>query len=186
MIVNEKGLLRAMKAAYKAMGYNVAAELQSGIENIFLTTGVWGVIIEKKNVPRKVLGLIAEHVGDIPEDGEAFQVKNKEPQTELFTIATQLIRGIHAGDKPLRTVKKTPLMLGGYQLWQRKEDLKIFKVNPALEDILLTRRGTVRIVGDEMLMLDDLESRAYISVERPDENEQKMLEHLSQVQWVAM
>lgn len=47
-------------------------------------------------------------------------------------------------------------------------------------------RGTVRIVGDETLMIDDLESRAYVTVEKIDANEKSMFDHLSQIQWVAM
>lgn len=187
MIVNEKGLIRAMKEAYKGLGYNVAAgDNDSGIENIIIATNFWAVVIEKKNLPRKVLGLIAEHVGDIPKLGEAFQVKKKEPQTEIYEIATRVLRDIHAGDKPLKLVKRTDLTLGCYQLWQRKDDLRIFKLDPELEDIILLSRGTVRIVGDDMLMIDDLESRAYIAVEKIDAKEQDRLDHLSKIQWVAM
>ena len=187
MIINEKGLLKIMKEAHKGPGYNVAAEIDAGnVENIIITTPKLAVVIEKKNLPRKVLGLIAEHVGDIPEPGEAFQVKKKEPQTEIFDIATRILRDIHADNKPMKLIKRTDITLGGYQLWQRKDDLRIFKVDPALEDILLLSRGTVRIVGDDMLMQEDLESRAYIAVEKPDAKAVAGIDHLSKMQWVAM
>lgn len=186
MVINEKGLMKVMKDAHKSSGYCVAAENNADMENIILCTNRWVAVVEKKNLPRKVLGLIAEHVGDIPGPGEAFQVKKKEPQTEIYDVATQTIRMIHAGNKPLRIVKRTQLTSGGYQLWQRKEDLRIFKVDPALEEVVNLARGTVRIVGDDTLMIDDLESRAYITVEKIDQNEKAMFDHLSEIQWVAM
>lgn len=186
MVVNDKGLMKAMKEAYKSTGYCVAAESNADMENIILCTNTWAVIVEKKNMPRKVLGLIAEHVGEIPTKGEAYQVKKKEPQTEIYDVATQTIRSIHAGDKPLRIVKRTQLAMGCYQLWQRKDDLRIFKVDPVLEEILMLSRGLVRIVGDDTLMLDDLESRAYIAVEKIDDKESTAFDHLSKMQWVVM
>lgn len=186
MVVNETGLMRAMKEAYKSAGYCVAAENTGDMENIILCTNTWAAIIEKKNMPRKALGLIAEHVGEIPQPGQAYQVRKGDPQTEIYDVVNQTIRAIHAGDKPLRIVKRTQLTMGCYQLWQRKDDLRIFQVNPALEEILMLSRGTVRIVGDDTLMLDDLESRAYIAVEKVADQEKAAFEHLSQMQWVVM
>ena len=186
MVINEKGLMKIMKEARKSLGYCVAAENNADMENIIICTNKWVAVVEKKNLPRKVLGLITEHVGDIPSPGEAYQVKKKEPQTEIYDVATQMIRMIHAGDKPLHIVKRTQLTSGGYQLWQRKDDLRIFKVDPVLEDIMNLARGAVRIVGDDTLMIDDLESRAYVTVEKIDANEKSMFDHLSQIQWVAM
>ena len=186
MVINEKGLLRAMKEAHKVTGYTVAVEDNAGIENIIITTSRFVVIMEKKNTPPKIRGLIAEHLLDFPRAGEAYEIKKKEPQMEIYDAATAIVRNIHTENKPLKLIKRTNLTLGGYPLWQRKDDLKIFEVDPALEDILNLARGTVRIVGEDVLMLDDLESRAYIFVEKTDTNEQKMIDHLSKLQWVAM
>ena len=186
MVINEKGLLRAMKEARKVTGYTVAVENQGGIDNLIITTNKFAVVMEKKNTPPKIRGLIAEHLLDFPRAGEAYEVKKKEPQMEIYDAALAFIRNVHAGEKPQKIIKRTNLTLGGYPLWQRKDDLKMFEVDPELEDILNLARGTVRIVGEETMMLDDLESRAYITVQKIDANGQKMIDHLSQIQWVAM
>lgn len=186
MVVNEKGLLRAMKDAYKRTGYTVAAENKAAIENIIIATHKWAVTVEKKNLPRKVLGLIAEHLGDIPAAGEAYEVKAKAPQIEIYDVAAQTIRNLHPEDQPLKIVKRTQLSMGAHQLWQRKEDLRMFKLHPDMESIVMTTRGNVRIIGDETLMVDDLESRAYIRVEKLQPAEEPLFDHLSKIAWVAM
>lgn len=186
MVIHEKGLLRAMKQAYKRTGYTVAAESSGAIENIIIATGKWAVVVEKKNLPRKILGLIAEHLGDIPADGEAYQVKVKEPQIEIYDVVQQTIRSLHPEGKPLLLVKRTNLSVGSCQLWQRKDDLKIFKVHPDMEDIVVTQRGIMRIIGDETMMVDDLGSRAYIAVEKLEASEETIFEHMAKIQCVAM
>ena len=184
MIIEESGLMRAMKEAFKASGYHVAAEIdEAGIENIVITTASWIVIAEKKAMPRKVLGLIVEHLGEIPKPGEAFQVKKKEPQTEIFDVVQKSIRCIHAEGDVLRTLKRTDLTLGGFRLWQRKEDLRIFKISSGLEDIVQVGYGTVHMIRDEKMMMRDMESRVYLSVEITESREQERLDHLAKIQW---
>lgn len=77
MVINEKGLCAAMKAAYKkkSTGYKVAARIsENGTEEIVLSAPGWTAIITRENAPRKVMALIVEHVGDLPQAGQAFQV----------------------------------------------------------------------------------------------------------------
>lgn len=184
MIIEESGLLRAMKEAYKSGGYHVAAEIdEAGIENIVITTASWIVIAEKKAMPRKVLGLIVEHIGEIPRPGEAFQIKKKEPQTEIFEVVQKSIRCIHMEGDILRTVKRTDLQLGSFRLWQRKEDMRIFKLSTSLEDIVQVGYGPVHMIRDEKMMLRDMESRVYLSVEISQGPEQERLDHLAEIQW---
>lgn len=186
MIIDEKGLISAMKDAYKSSGYNVTVEEDAaGVPNVIIGTGWWTVVIAKESLPRKVLGLIAEHVGDIPDAGEAYRVMKGEPQTEIFGVAVQMLRSVHDGDKPLKLIKRTDLTLGGNRLWQRKDDLKMFEVYPNWEDILLTSKGTMRIVGDKALMLDDMESRGYVLVEPADQDRTERLAHLGKIAWVV-
>lgn len=185
MVVNEKAMVRQMKEAYKTYGYTVAVEERADIKQMVISAPGWAVIMERKNTPPKVRGLIAEHLPEFPRAGEAYCVKKGEPQMEIYDAATSYIRNIHSGEKSLKIIKRTNLTLGGYPLWQRKNDLKIFEIDPEKEDIMHLGRGTLRIVGDEALMLDDLESRVYISLYQPDEHEQKKLDYLSKVEWVA-
>ncbi len=185
MVVNEKGLLRAMKSAYKSAGYTVAAEDSAAVENIIIATPKWAVIVTKENIPRKILGLIAEHLGDIPAPGEAFQVRDKEPQTEIYDVAKSTIGCLHPKDKGLCIIKGTQLRMGSSRLWQRTEDQRIFKLDPDMEAIMDTARSPVRIIGDETMMVDDLESRAYVRVEVLPPAERPVFDHLSEINWVG-
>lgn len=186
MVVNEKGLIRAMKEAYKVTGYDVAVEEAGTVENLIVSALNWAVVMERKSVPPKVRGLIAEHLPEFPKVGEAYCVKKGEPQLELYDAATAFIRSSLTSDKSFQIIKRTNLTLDGYPLWQRKGDLRIFEIRPEYEDIMNLARGTLRIVGDTHLLLDDLESRVYISLYKPDEHEQKRLDHLSKMEWVAI
>ena len=66
MVIEEKGMLAAMKDAYKGGGYKVAVEDSAGCENMILHTAMWTVVVLKKELPRKVLAMIVEHVGEVP------------------------------------------------------------------------------------------------------------------------
>lgn len=170
MVVNEKGLIRAMKEAYKSAGYKVAVDDSGG----------------KSSLPRKVLGMIAEHVGEIPDSGTAYHVKAKETQTEMFNIVTQQVEDYHSGEKERRIVRRTNLVMGGYPLWQTPTDQKVVKVHPDHEDIRNWGGKTVRMIGDDLLMIDDTTSRAYIATGAVRDDEQNMLLHLSKILWPAV
>lgn len=184
MIIDEKGLLRAMKSEYKRLGYHVAVMRDAVLKtHIIITGNRWGVMMEKKNVPRKVLGLLAEHIGDIPGDDEAYKVQKGDVQTEIHESAVQTFRGFHGVEAPVSTVKRTGLTMLGYQLWQSAKDLFVMKVAPDLEEIAFVDFNEAKLVDKKMLMAEDSESRAYIAIEDPDEPSAR-LEYLSQFQWV--
>lgn len=67
MIIEEKGLVKAIKAAYRHSGYTV---LNQGGEVTIYTEG-WFVRCLWTKLPRKALAIIVEHMGMIPDDGEA-------------------------------------------------------------------------------------------------------------------
>ena len=74
MVVNEKGLLKAMKEAYKLDGYTVAVDET----DLILKTVPWTVVLHMEDAPSKVLALITEHIRKLPAPGTAYQVKKKE------------------------------------------------------------------------------------------------------------
>ena len=181
MVVDEKGLIRAMKEAYKEDGYKVAVEDKADIENVIIAAPLWTVVIQKSELPRKVLGLIAEHLGEIPFPGTAYQVQKKQTQTEIFSMVAGAVMDFHSGEKERRLIRKTKLTLGSYPVWQATPRYCV-EVNPELEEIMAG--GTVRLIGDDLLMIDDDVSRAYIRCYTPkEEKELEQLRYLSQFQW---
>lgn len=64
MLINEGGLIRAIKRAYKAGGYTV---LNTG-NDVAIYTDHWFAMANRALLPRKVLATIVEHMGMIERD----------------------------------------------------------------------------------------------------------------------
>lgn len=190
MVVSEKGLLRAMKDAYKADGYTVAVDEGGGIEDLILHTPAWTVVIQKDEAPGKILGLITEHLRKLPQPGEAFRVKKKETQTEIYGMVEDAVMDFRTDEKEWQAVRRTNLTMDGFPVWQAAETKAVVRVLPDYEDILeLEAVGTlngIRLVGEDVLFADDMASRAYIRCYRPkDKVELERLNHLAKFQWTA-
>lgn len=135
MVINEKALTRLMKEAYKASGYTVAmGQLESGGTYLLIATQLWAVEIERKNVPGSVIGLIAEHLKDIPTIGEAFQVKKGENSAVLYSMVDGCPNEF-AEEQNL--VHRTRLMFGGLDVWQMEENKKCFRLSTTESDLLM-------------------------------------------------
>lgn len=186
MVVNEKALIREMKNAWKVDGYEIALRAEGGIEEMVLNTSTWTVVIRKDKLPRKVIGLIAEHLGEIPGPGDAWLVKKKETQTEIYQQVIGVLDDYHTMEKGLRIIRRTSLSMGGSPLWQTATDQKVIRVNPDLEDLMEWGTYIVRLSGDEHMIIDDMESRCYIRCAGSrDTKEIERLNHLAKVQWVS-
>lgn len=182
MVVNEKGLLKAMKDAYKTDGYTVAVDEA----DLILKTVPWTVVLHMEEVPSKVLALITEHLRKLPNPGMAYQVKKKETQTEMFGMVREEILNFYTSEKPRRIIRRTELTLGGFPLWQAATEKTVVKVCPDYEDILSIDNTVIRLVGDNVLFADDMTSRAYIlCAPAKDVKQLEQLNHLSKIQWVA-
>ena len=80
MLISEKGLVRAIKRAYKNSGYVV---MNTG-DAVAIYTENWFVLANRALLPRKVLATIVEHMGMIPErDMPTSIIKDTEPQLVL-------------------------------------------------------------------------------------------------------
>ncbi|MBQ5642291.1 MAG: hypothetical protein IIV13_00845 [Bacteroidaceae bacterium] len=189
MIIDDKALMKLMKEAKKSFGYHVAVFRSAGnTKNIIIAadTGRWAVVMEQKNAPRKVLGLIVEHMGTLPSIGECYLVRKKDAQSEMPEIVTGMLSDIADTEKPQLLIAGTPLYYGGYQLWQRTEDMRIFKVDPELCNLLILPTNEAKIIGNSMIKAEDLESRGYITVNHDEDSRNVWLEHLSQIEWAKI
>lgn len=114
MIINESGLVRAMKQAYRTVGYTV---YRTG-DYLGIYTHCWYVYCQADQVPRKVLGAIVEHMGMLPAEGQASSIeKDEAPQMVLPEIANQDIEqwmGGWSGEE----AAYTPVTFQGYRIVQ--------------------------------------------------------------------
>ena len=114
MIIEEKGLVKAIKAAYRHSGYTV---LNQGGEVTIYTEG-WFVRCLWTKLPRKALTIIVEHMGMIPEkDMPTSIIKDTEPQLVLRETAADDMDHWRGGDRG-EEVTMVPVIMQGFQIYQ--------------------------------------------------------------------
>lgn len=146
MIIDESGLVRAIKAAYKSDGYRV---LNHG-EQVTIYTDGWYIRCCWDKLPRKVLATIVEHMGIIPDGNNALSIeKDGDPQIVMPDIVGQEIsRWTGGSDKG--TASLVPVMFQGLQIYQEPDGGQCYGVDPAALAIMerMTAEHTTAIVSD--------------------------------------
>lgn len=114
MLINEAGLIRAIKRAYKAGGYTVANHGDA----ISIYAQTWYIQINRALVTNKVLAAIVEHMGMIPEVGAPTSVmKDEEPQLVMAEAAADDMAHWRSGQRG-EEVTMVPVIMQGYQIFQ--------------------------------------------------------------------
>lgn len=114
MLVSEKGLVRALKDAYRRQGYTV---LNSGTD-LMIYTPSWYVRTTWEELPRKALSTIVEHMGVIPSTENALYIKkDADPQAVLQDIVGKDV-STWLQDDPGELVYMTPLVYCGSRVFQ--------------------------------------------------------------------
>ena len=114
MLINEGGLIRAIKRTYKAGGYTV---LNTG-NDVAIYTDHWFAMANRALLPRKVLATIVEHMGMIPErDMPTSIIKDTEPQLVLRETAADDMDHWRGGDRG-EEVTMVPVIMQGFQIYQ--------------------------------------------------------------------
>ena len=105
MLINESGLVRCIKRAYKSAGYAVAAEGDC----MTIYTEQWYIQCKRAAIPRKVLATIVEHMGMIPEKNVPTSIlKDEDPQLVLKEVAADDMshwRGGQRGERRGKAVR---------------------------------------------------------------------------------
>ena len=185
MVINEKGLIDLMKAAFKkrSTGYKVACRVSNRKEcEIVLAGPGWFAVMERENTPRKVLALIVEHLGNLPLIGQAYQVQDKQTQAEIFDMAVPELPFLEESNAP--RIARTQLTYQGYRVWQRSDDLKVHLVSENMEALLLNYNQPLAIADNGMFYTCGAVSRVYISRVPIMRDEYPGLDHLAKQQWV--
>lgn len=117
MLINEAGLVRAIKRAYKAGGYTV--NVQDGIMSIY--TQSWYIQARRDMVPRKALAAIVEHAGLIPGENEPTNImKDLNPQLVIPETAAEEMSAWRVGERG-DDVDMVPVIMQGFQIFQTAE-----------------------------------------------------------------
>lgn len=117
MLINEAGLVRAIKRAYKADGYTV--NVKDGIMSIY--TKSWYIQARRDMVPRKALAAIVEHAGLIPGENEPTNImKDLNPQLVIPETAAEEMSAWRVGERG-NDVDMVPVIMQGFQIFQTAE-----------------------------------------------------------------
>lgn len=150
MIIEEKGLVKAIKAAYRHGGYTA---LNQGGEVTIYTEG-WFVRCLWNKLPRKALAIIVEHMGMIPDDGEAVAIeKDDQPQAVMAGIVGDDVAGWMGGEAA-SMASYVPVTFRGYQLFQEVNGRQAYGVDPtalAIVERVTAEMGTAVISGGHAL-----------------------------------
>ena len=150
VIIEEKGLVKAIKAAYRHSGYTV---LNQGGEVTIYTEG-WFVRCLWTKLPRKALAIIVEHMGMIPDDGEAMAIeKDDQPQAVMAGIVSDDVAGWMGGEAA-SMASYVPVTFRGYQLFQEVNGRQAYGVDPtalAIVERATAEMGTAAISGGRAL-----------------------------------
>ena len=114
MLINEAGLVRAIKRAYKHGGY-VVANLGDAVA---IYTENWYIQANRALFSRKALATIVEHMGMIPEKNVPTSiVKDEDPQLVLKEVAADDMNRWCGGERG-EEVTLVPVIMQGYQIFQ--------------------------------------------------------------------
>ena len=184
MTIYDKGLLAAMKEAYKETGYTVAVIKGSMI----IQTTFWGVMLNRDAVTNSIKSLIVMHNGEIPKEGTAVNIQKKECssmilETVLATMEDLAKAYTETGGDP---IKLTRITFDGLRLWQTTTDLKMRLVDVDNQQILTVVDSVdTKLVGRYLYHRDSLCS-VYVLTEQGLPEDKPLLNHLSEMQWIPV
>ena len=186
MTIYDKGLLRAMKAAYKGDGYYVA--VTEG--HITIQTDDWGVQMYDQLVPNSIKSLIVLHNGCMPPRDSAVLCQKGECSSAFLEVVTGIMEGLvkdYTAGGGL-AIKPTRLTFDGKRVWQLAEELDVRLVDvdhQQIFQILFGEKVNAFILGNTIFSHVPYGS-LYIRTEIPEPEDKPLLQHLSGMQWIAV
>lgn len=188
MVINESGMLKAMKDSCKGAGYHVAyGVVFSKLCYLIAAYGYeWSAVIQESKMPRKVLGLLAEHIGRLPDQDEAFLCrKDTDAQEEIYSVATKPILVLlgQAQTAALPRVKKTRLTWDGANVWQSAELEKVVLMRPDYEKIVAFKDTRPQMVSGHLCVEGQL-SHVMLQQQAPGESDKDLVASLGNTLWI--
>ena len=127
MLINEGGLVKALKHDLKHGGYNI----MNGGEQVTIWGNGWYLRADWAKLPRKALATIVEHMGMIPSGADALTVvADADPQVAMPEIVAQdvagWLNGSGSGDATM-----VPVYFAGVQVYQQDGSGRCYGVSPA-------------------------------------------------------
>lgn len=186
MTIYDKGLLRAMKAAFRDNGYDLAMT-ENGL---LIQTGDWGVLIRKDMVPSSIKSLIVLHSGDMPKMNSAIHVHKVECNDMILEAALGTMDDLanEYTAKGGMSIKPTRLTLDNKRVWQLADTLNVRMVdadNQQVMTLLLGERLDTRLLGGA-IYTRHWAATIYVRTEMTLPEDRALIAHLSEMQWIPV
>lgn len=183
MTIYDKGLIRAMKQAYRDGGYDVAVT----DNGVLIQSEGWGVQIAFDAVPNSVKSLIVLHNGSLPYMNSAVHVSKGECADEILEAVTGTMEDLEkafvasGGSR----IKPTRLTMDGCRVWQTTDRLSVRLVDVDDQQILAGQVLNGYLISGAIFGRNWFGSM-YIRTQMVEHEDAHLLEHLSQMQWIPV
>lgn len=183
MTIYDKGLVKAMKAAYRDGGYDVALT----DNGILIQTAGWGVEIVAAAVPNSVKSLIVLHNGAMPRMDSAIHVAKGECGGMILEAVVGTMDSLTAAYTATggRKIKPTRITFDGERVWQLSDNLEVRLVAAEDQVILTGEQFDARLVGGTIFCRNWF-GGMYVRTIPAVSEDQALMEHLGQMQWVPV
>lgn len=165
MLINESGLVRCIKRAYRSAGYAVVTQDDS----MAIYTEQWYVQCKRAALPRKVLATIVEHMDMIPDTAPMSIIKDGDPQLIMPDVAMDETSHWRTGERT-DTVTMATVIMQGYQIFQPEGGGACYGVSLSDLEIMereIAEHGQATVVdGDRLLWCGDNEVVALDTVRK--------------------
>lgn len=183
MTIYDKGLIRAMKQAYRDGGYDVAVT----DNGVLIQTDCWGVEIMAEAVPNSVKSLIVLHNGSMPRMNSAVHAVRGECGEELVEMVVSTMDDLAKAytETGGHTIKPTRLTFDGQRVWQTADALKVRLVNVDDQQILAGEKWDACLVNG-VIYGRNWFGQMYVRTRPAMEEDVPLLNHLAEMQWIPV
>lgn len=183
MTIYDKGLIRAMKKAYRDDGYYVAVT----DNGVLIQSDGWGVEIRAEAVPNSVKSLIVLHNGSLPRLDSAVCVKKGECADAILETVTgtmdDLAKAYTANGAS--KIKPTRLTMDGCRVWQTTDLLQIRLVDVDDQQILTGMSWDGNLISGAIYGRNWFGSM-YVRTQMVLMEDVPLMDHLAQMQWIPV
>lgn len=180
-MLNERCTLAVMKAAWRSTdGYRIRMDDEAVILSM---DGIFAYV-PRSRLPRKVLALIVEHIGKIPEAFEAYCASKKNgAQCILAEMMEKALNERKAlAEKSEERINKTRLQYGAWEIWQGLDSGRVFAFDPDNLQMIDENAQAESLVADDMALM--IADGAWVMIEQR-ELDPTVRKNLEMFQWTG-
>ena len=186
-MIKESGLVALMKDAYKD-GYDILAASAGERAHLTIKTPEWMVSARVRDIPRKALGLLVEHLGYMPTDEAVRACKGEEPQSIIRGVMEDEVAALMARitDAPAMPCHRVPLIYRGQIVLWQQTDGRIVGLPGYRMRMVVSGVKAVQTIHGRCLSVWRGDAGELVAVECGPVADNPLLAHLELVSWAEV